>query len=32
MVMKLGHFVKYIRNALKVLKYGAGGGLRISFG
>jgi hypothetical protein len=28
MVLKLGHFRKYIRNTLKVLKYGAGKGWR----
>jgi hypothetical protein len=31
MVLKLGHFEKYIRNNFKDLKYGAGKGWRRSF-
>jgi hypothetical protein len=32
MVLKLGHFGKYIRNIWEVLKCGARGGWRISVG
>jgi len=32
MVLKLGHFDKYIRNSWEVLKYSAGEGWRRSFG